>query len=348
MLPGLASTARRPRRSDRRLGEQRDADPDQPGLTASDRAHRGDGVSEVGEQTAPVVQQFRACLGEFDAAPRPVEELHVELSFQPCDGLRQARLHLLAAARRPDMRRRAQTALAGLFTSGLLIAMAAAATGAGAAGGPGTLDASFGTGGHALIPGNSGSPIALGITALGLDAAGDVFALPQHVEFSPAGQQDATVTPAAITAASHGGADAFLPSGQYVHVAFSSSPTNRKDVDGQLQRFNADGTLASASPAFDFTANESTSHEGANAVALQANGQAVVAGAQDGVAGVARFNADGSFDSAFGAGGRVTTANPGGSAGFIAVLVQPDGKILASGEGNTPTQNELFLARYLG
>ena len=246
------------------------------------------------------------------------------------------------------MRRRAQTALAGLFTSGLLIAMAAAATGAGAAGGPGTLDASFGTGGHALIPGNSGSPIALGITALGLDAAGDVFALPQHVEFSPAGQQDATVTPAAITAASHGGADAFLPSGQYVHVAFSSSPTNRKDVDGQLQRFNADGTLASASPAFDFTANESTSHEGANAVALQANGQAVVAGAQDGVAGVARFNADGSFDSAFGAGGRVTTANPGGSAGFIAVLVQPDGKILASGEGNTPTQNELFLARYLG
>lgn len=212
----------------------------------------------------------------------------------------------------------------------------------------GSLDTSFGTGGHALIPGNSGSPIALGITALGLDAAGDVFALPQHVEFSPAGQQDATVTPAAITAASHGGADAFLPSGQYVHVAFSSSPTNRKDVDGQLQRFNADGTLASASPAFDFTANESTSHEGANAVALQANGQAVVAGAQDGVAGVARFNADGSFDSAFGAGGRVTTANPGGSAGFIAVLVQPDGKILAAGEGNTPTQNELFLARYLG
>ena len=44
----------------------------------------------------------------------------------------------------------------------------------------------------------------------------------------------------------------------------------------------------------------------------------------------------------------MTTANPGGSAGFIAVLVQPDGKILASGEGNTPTQNELFLARYLG
>ena len=36
------------------------------------------------------------------------------------------------------MRRRAQTVLAGLFTSGLLIAMATAATGAGAASGPGS------------------------------------------------------------------------------------------------------------------------------------------------------------------------------------------------------------------
>ena len=61
---------------------------------------------------------------------------------------------------------------------------------------------------------------------------------------------------------------------------------------------------------------------------------------------MAMFNPDGSLDPAFGTGGRVTTGISGGFAGFIAVLVQPDGKILAAGEGNTPT--ELFLARYLG
>ena len=68
---------------------------------------------------------------------------------------------------------------------------------------------------------------------------------------------------------------------------------------------------------------------------------------------IARFNPDGTLDSGFGTGGRVTTQffNPpmaGAQQGAAALLVQPDGKILAVGEGNTPTQNELFLARYLG
>jgi hypothetical protein len=38
----------------------------------------------------------------------------------------------------------------------------------------------------------------------------------------------------------------------------------------------------------------------------------------------------------------------GAQQGAAALLVQPDGKILAAGEGNTPGVNELFLARYLG
>jgi uncharacterized delta-60 repeat protein len=60
----------------------------------------------------------------------------------------------------------------------------------------GTLDTSFGTGGKIL---SSSLP---GITALGLDAAGDIFTLPTLTEFSPSGQADAAVTPAAITASS--------------------------------------------------------------------------------------------------------------------------------------------------
>jgi hypothetical protein len=52
----------------------RDADPDQPSLTApghSDPGHRG---VQVGEQAAPALQQFRAGRGEFDRAPGPREQ----------------------------------------------------------------------------------------------------------------------------------------------------------------------------------------------------------------------------------------------------------------------------------
>jgi uncharacterized delta-60 repeat protein len=74
----------------------------------------------------------------------------------------------------------------------------------------GSLDASFGTGGK-VVSASHGA-----ITALGLDSAGDIFVLPAVAEFTPAGQADATVTPAAITASSRGGPAAFLPSGQSV------------------------------------------------------------------------------------------------------------------------------------
>jgi hypothetical protein len=56
---------------------------------------------QVGEQAAPAVRQFRACLGEFNACPRPAKELHAKFSFEPRDGLGQARwlMNRRAAAR---------------------------------------------------------------------------------------------------------------------------------------------------------------------------------------------------------------------------------------------------------
>src|SRR5579862_2111680 len=135
----------------------------------------------------------------------------------------------------------------------------------------GRIDTSFGTGGQVQV-GNSD------FTALGLDANGDIFTLPSRFEFSPTGQQDATVTPAAITSASRGGTSAFLPSGAFV-TANTVTIIRRTDLDVQVQRFNADGTSASASTAFDYagTSGLVTRDIGA-AVAVQANGQAVTAG----------------------------------------------------------------------
>ena len=63
----------------------------------------------------------------------------------------------------------------------------------------GSLDSTFGSGGEVL------SRPASAISTLGLDAAGDIFVLPAHREFSPGGRLDPGVTPAAITASSHGG-----------------------------------------------------------------------------------------------------------------------------------------------
>ena len=55
------------------------------------------------------------------------------------------------------------------------------------------------------------------------NTTGDIFTLPSHLEFSPAGQPDATLIPTAITAASHSGTVTFLPGGGFV-VALPCSP----------------------------------------------------------------------------------------------------------------------------
>ena len=209
----------------------------------------------------------------------------------------------------------------------------------------GTLDTSFGAGGKILS-----SSLPNGITALGLDAAGNIFTLPVRAEFSPTGQADAGVTPAPITASSRGGSSAFLPSGQFVQA--TGVTVAKHDVDVQVQRFNADGSLASASPAFDYSgaAGLDQAIDGAGAVAVQANGQAVAGGAHflsTSPFGLARVNPDGTLDTGFGSGGVLTTTFNGNEA-VEAVLTQPDGKIIAAGfsEDNTTGQSFIALARY--
>jgi len=209
----------------------------------------------------------------------------------------------------------------------------------------GTLDTSFGIGGTVLS-----SSLPNGITALGLDAAGNIFTLPIRAEFSPSGQADASVTPAAITASSQGGSSVFLPSGQFVQA--SGVTVAKHDVDVQVQRFNADGSIASASPAFDYSgaAGLDQAIDGAGAVAVQANGQAVAGGAHflsTSPFGLARVNPDGTLDAGFGNGGVLTTTFNGNEA-VEAVVIQPDGKIIAAGfsDNNTTGQSFIALARY--
>jgi uncharacterized delta-60 repeat protein len=221
----------------------------------------------------------------------------------------------------------------------------------------GSIDKGFGSGGQELVP-NSNPVLSsvIGVTALGLDANGDIFTLPSHLEFSPAGQPDATLGPAAITTASHSGTVTFLPSGGFV-VATVVFTGRTGDPDVQVTRFNPDGNIASTGTGIDYAGQNGAlvARDVPAAVAIQANGQAVIGGthtesgqfSSTSVFGLARVNADGTLDPAFGTGGVLTTRIQGND--FVSLLViQPDGKILTVGTSqNAAGVTELALARYL-
>lgn len=84
-------------------------------------------------------------------------------------------------------------------------------------------------------------------------------------------------------------------------------------------------------------------------MALQPDGKVVMAGGSTAAYLLARFNVDGSLDSGFGAGGKVTTDMIAG--GIVqeearAVAIQPDGKIVVAGFTRTGLPFALALARY--
>ena len=86
-----------------------------------------------------------------------------------------------------------------------------------------------------------------------------------------------------------------------------------------------------------------------NAVAVQPNGQIVIAGSAEGyeTSLVARYNANGSLDTSFGTGGYATTSfNKAASTQYEAVAIQPNGEILTAGMANINGDAHFAVARY--
>jgi uncharacterized delta-60 repeat protein len=91
-----------------------------------------------------------------------------------------------------------------------------------------------------------------------------------------------------------------------------------------------------------------TTRGSASAIAIQSDGKIVVAGggvANNGFADILfRLNTNGTLDSTFGSGGLVTIDNEDG---FFALAIQPNGKIVAAGEGNSGTAGSIVqVARF--
>lgn len=124
-----------------------------------------------------------------------------------------------------------------------------------------------------------------------------------------------------------------------------------------VARYNADGSLDGT---FGSGGKVTTAFGGvedtASAVAIQGDGKIVVAGTTDSNGNLnyqfalARYNPDGTLDSGFGTGGKVTTSFFGTYLSAHAVALQTDGKIVVAGfAGNSfvgLTDGQFGVARY--
>jgi uncharacterized delta-60 repeat protein len=119
-------------------------------------------------------------------------------------------------------------------------------------------------------------------------------------------------------------------------------------VDFALARYRPDGTLDTAFGTGGKVTTDFGSGEQAYAVAVQPDGKIVAAGGAVTGFELARYNADGSLDGTFGAGGKVTTRF-GLGLPFTrahAIVLQPDGKIVVAGTATSATVGDFGLARY--
>ena len=122
-----------------------------------------------------------------------------------------------------------------------------------------------------------------------------------------------------------------------------------------LARFNADGTLDTSFDGDGKLITDFGGTENAMSVAVQSDGKILVAGSSTATGGnsdfaVARYNIDGTLDTSFSGGGKLTT-DFGGNDSVQSVVVQSDGKILVAGSSSmildgTTINSDFALARY--
>ncbi|MFJ5829334.1 calcium-binding protein [Streptomyces sp. NPDC093089] len=263
---------------------------------------------------------------------------------------------------RPAGRHRGAGGRAGaLAACGLALALALPGTALAA---PGDLDPAFGTGGRVTTPlpgyaeGHDLARQADGkLVMAGLSSDGG-FALARYL---PGGGLDTGFGGDGVVTSDFGGgahtanAVAIQPSDGKIVVA-GTTEVVAEEGGGccffSVARYNANGTPDAG---FGTGGRTSVAFPGdggtAYGMALQTNGEIVLAGRADDPAsaeandfGLARFHADGSVDTGFGGDGFAVTGF-GDFDEARAVLVQPDGKIVAGGHG---AGFAFSLARYQG
>ncbi|MFD0273974.1 calcium-binding protein [Kitasatospora sp. NPDC127111] len=256
-----------------------------------------------------------------------------------------------------EHRRRSPAGRAGVVAAaGLVLALSLPAVAVAA---PGDLDPTFGTGGRVTTDFGGGEDDADAvavqsdgkIVAVGYAGAFGDFAL---ARYNPDGSLDSGFgTGGRVTTDFNGGSDgargvAIQSDGKIVVVGHSEVP------DGgvgwfSLVRYNTNGSLDSGfgtggKVVVDFGTGGA---DDAFGVAVQSDGKIVAAGLSGGDFALARLNTNGSPDTGFGTGGKVTTDFAGGADAARGLALQSDGKTVAVGyTGNSTGNYDFALARY--
>ena len=223
---------------------------------------------------------------------------------------------------------------------------------------PSGLDATFGSGGRASTPvGGNGHGEALVIQPGGIVTAGwrttgsgNDFALTRH---DAAGQLDHSFAVDGIATTDLGGGDdeaydaALLPDGGVVAVGRTDA-AGFINLDFGVVRYGADGTPDAGFGGGGIVKTDLLGGgDQANAVTVQPDGKIVAAGfaTRNGIDGdfaLVRYNADGTLDTTFGGDGIVTTDLGTRSDDALAVVVQPDGRLVVAGVAG----EDVALARH--
>ena len=221
---------------------------------------------------------------------------------------------------------------------------------------PGSVDTSFGASGAALVALSSGDDLAYGITVqpdrkvlvAGTSSAGD-FAL---LRLQPNGLPDPVFGNAGKAIHSFGQfelARSVVVLGDGRIVAGGSGLTAGGSRDFAVIRCLPNGSL---DPQFGTGGLVTTDLQGgfndhAFCMAVQPDGKIIVAGYHRLGIAMVRYTAAGELDAGFGSGGKVfSSAITGPEEQAHAIAVQPDGKILISGESRIAGNTDFLLARF--
>ncbi len=143
------------------------------------------------------------------------------------------------------------------------------------------------------------------------------------------------------------------PDGKLVAPGKAYNPATG-DFDFVVIRYNTDGTRDSSFDGDGIVVTDiAGTHDEAQGLIQQSDGKLVAAGLARNLAtglsdfALVRYNADGSLDTSFGAGGRVKTDFFGGNDMALGLVVQSDGKLVAAGFATHPSSGlDFALARY--
>lgn len=134
-------------------------------------------------------------------------------------------------------------------------------------------------------------------------------------------------------------------------VVVAGTTDTGDDTDFAVVRYNANGALDSSfGSGGKVVTGVGTGDDAGKVVAIQADGKVVVAGTTDKGDhtdfAVVRYNANGTLDPAFGAGGKLSTGvGPGDDAGK-GIHLQSDGKVVVAGTTDAGTDADFAVVRY--